>query len=139
MKFDYLKQPNFQEPNKKWVSRPMLPVHLFNGAQRVNALALVDSGADSSLFNASLAELLGIELERGKHQEFIGIAEARIDVYFHPINLQVAGDARLIEMNVGFTRSNSVGALLGQSDFFEEYQVIFERYKEKFELKPAKK
>jgi hypothetical protein len=60
MKFDYLKQPNFNDPQKPWISRPMIPVRLFHQGKHVDVYALVDSGADTSLFHASLATTLGI-------------------------------------------------------------------------------
>jgi hypothetical protein len=91
------------------------------------------------LFHSSLAELLGIELKKGRQQKFFGIAGAGIDVYFHKVKLKLVGGAESIVIDAGFTESNGVGAILGQSDFFEHYQIKFERYKERLEILPAKK
>lgn len=48
-------------PNEQWKRRPMLQIEIFGkkGSQKFNAL--VDSGADYSLFNIQVAELLGQE------------------------------------------------------------------------------
>ncbi len=52
---------------------------------------------------------------------------------------QPLGARERMTIDVGFTDSPGVMALLGQQDFFEHYQITFERYKERLELKPAKK
>jgi hypothetical protein len=138
MKFEYRKQPNFADPNKPWISRPMLPLKLSCRGKTVEVFALVDSGADTSLFHASLARTLGIDLMSGRKQTFFGIAQGMgVDAYFHTVSLQVLGGSP-IEMEIGFTESNGVGALLGQTGFFDAFIVRFEKAKERFELMPAK-
>jgi len=140
MKFDYLKQPNFSNPNQPWVSRPVIPVKLSRNGKSVQVYALLDSGADSSLFHVSLANELGIDLRSGSHQNFFGISGgAGIDASIHKIRIQVIGDPDPFEIEVGFTDSPGVGAILGQRGFFDHYQVRFERAKEKIELLPPKK
>ena len=58
--------------------------------------ALVDSGADISLFSAAAAHELLIDLESGEHQEFVGIYGHTIDVYYHTINVQLIGSPEKI-------------------------------------------
>src|SRR5882762_8260957 len=41
--------------------KPYLAVHLIHGNQRVNLIALVDSGADISVVDVSYADLLGLD------------------------------------------------------------------------------
>lgn len=137
MKFDYLRQPNFLNPNQPWISRPVIPVALLHKDKSIKVLALVDSGADISLFHASLARELGIDLANGRKEIFRGISEGQgVDVYIHGIGLQVIGGDP-IEIDVGFTESKSVGAILGQSGFFDHYHVKFERDKERVEIIPG--
>ncbi len=136
MKFDYRKQPNFASPNKMWVSRPFIPVRLSANSKHLDVYALVDSGADTCLFHSSIGEELEIEIEEGRKEMFFGISDVPIDVYFHRIRLQIMGDSGFIEIEAGFTKSSKVGALLGQSGFFENYHVKFERDKERFEITP---
>ncbi|MEK7181087.1 MAG: retropepsin-like aspartic protease [Patescibacteria group bacterium] len=139
MKFDYLKQPNFNNPNQPWVSRPFVPVRLFNGGKKIDIYALVDSGADASLFHSSLAKELGIDLVAGRKQTFFGISSGPgIEVYIHPIRLQVVGASETFEIEAGFTESQGVGAILGQSGFFDRYHIKFERDKERIEITPVK-
>lgn len=135
MKFDYLKQPNFLHPTKPWVSRPLIPVALLHNNKSIKVYALVDSGADMSLFHVSLARELGIEVANGRKEKFLGISEeAGIDVYVHTVGLQVIGNSEPIEIEIGFTESKNIGAILGQAGFFDHYHIKFERNKERFEI-----
>ena len=95
----------------------------------------MDSGADASLFHSSIAEILGIKLEDGLEKEFFGISEKSIKVYFHKIKMQAPGFDMPFEALIGFTKSNGVGALLGQADFFQRYKITFDRKKESIEIK----
>src|SRR5258708_39768657 len=86
MKFRYRKVPDNTNPKKSWISRPYVNVRLFCGSQYDDVRALIDTGADNSLFHSSIAKNLGIDLKAGRFQEFAGIAAgSTIDVYFHPI------------------------------------------------------
>jgi len=48
----------------------------------------------------------------------------------------VKGISDPINMEVGFTHSNGVGALVGQKGFFDNFQITFERYKNRFDITP---
>ena len=41
--------------------RPLVEVRLWHGSHSVRLIALVDSGADCSLFDASYADILGLD------------------------------------------------------------------------------
>ncbi len=139
MKFDYLKQPDLRDPNQPWASRPVIPVRLTHNSKEVEVYALVDSGADLSIFHGSVGRELGINITKGRKQQFSGISEGvGIDVYVHRVKLQVIGDTRQVEIEAGFTESKNVGAILGQTGFFDNYYVKFERNKERIEITPAK-
>jgi hypothetical protein len=127
MKFEYLKQPNFNDPQKPWIARPMVPIRLSHQGKHIDVYALVDSGADTALFHSSIAIELGIDIKKGRKQAFRGIAEnAAVDGYFHRVSLQVIGAPTPIEMEIGFTESKGVGALLGQTGFFDAYDIRFD-------------
>lgn len=89
MKFDYLKQPNFTNPAQEWSSRPLIPVRLLREGRHLDVYALIDSGADASLFHASIAKELGIDVGSGRKERFFGISGDGIDVFVHPVRLQV--------------------------------------------------
>lgn len=140
MKFEYLKQPNFANPNRPWISRPLIPIRLSNKEKHVEVFALVDSGADASLFHSSLAKELGIDLQTGQKQTFFGISGGvGVEVYLHVIRIQIIGASETIDIEAGFTDSLGVGAILGQSGFFDHYHIKFERDKERIEITPTRK
>jgi len=138
MIFDYVKQPSQIHPSHPWIPRPIIPVRLFHKAVDLDVYALIDSGADASLFDAQVAQDLLIDLEAGRKQTLYGVSGHPIEVYFHKIKLQIIGSKESIELEVGFTDATAYTALLGQVDFFMHYQITFERAKERIKITPAK-
>lgn len=137
MKFDYIKQASSIDPARPWIPRPIIPIRLANKAMDIDLYALIDSGADASIFHADIAKDLLIDLESGRKQELFGVSGHPIVVYFHKVKLQIIGSKDSITIEAGFTNSTSIPALLGQADFFKQYKISFERYKEQIEIKPA--
>jgi Aspartyl protease len=138
MQFDYQKRPVLTDPVAPWVIKPYLRITLSHNSSSVELDALIDSGADVSIFHASLAKALGLDVEAGLQQHFRGISGEPIPSYFHTLQLQVMGLSP-IQVAVAFTDSPGVVALLGQADFFQAHQIKFERYKERIEINPAPK
>lgn len=134
MKFKYRKIPDDTNPPYKFVSVPLLPITLFYGNKQQNLLGLLDSGADECMFHSSIGELLGIDVKSGRSKRHFGIAGQPIDSFMHTIQLQVQGYHARIELEAAFTDYNEM-PLIGQRGFFDNYQVIFERYKGRFEIK----
>lgn len=138
MKFPYLKTPH-SNPNKKWISRPIIPVTLFGPKGSVNVHALLDSGADKCLFSNQLGEEIGLDLKEGEEETFSGIEGGQIMTYLHKIHLQIIGDSNKISVIVGFTDAPGVNAILGQEGFFDAFRVKFERDCDTIEINPSKK
>src|SRR6266403_4598717 len=111
--FDYRKIPNHAVPRKRWIKRPMLQVTLVNGTTHQQIVCLVDSGADECLFHASIGRSLGLDLERGTHKIFDGIAGS-IDAYIHPVEIQIQDFPERVKIEAAFTESDGVHAILGQ-------------------------
>ena len=131
--FDYRKIPNHMVPRKRWIKRPMLQLTLFNGVRHQQVVCLLDSGADECLFHASIAESLGIDVESGRRKEFAGIAGS-IEAYMHPVEIQVQSFPERVKIEVAFTESEGVHAILGQAGFFENFKICFERYRWRIEI-----
>jgi hypothetical protein len=86
---------------KKWISRPLIPVIIFGPKSNIKVLALIDSGADKCLFNAQIGREIGLEVEKGKPETFMGIEGGRLVAYIHKIKLQVVGIENIIEIEAG--------------------------------------
>lgn len=106
---------------------PVLPVRLSygHGKQTPSIQALIDSGAADTLFRADIGQALGIKVQDGIKSDISGIVPgAKLDVFYHQVNLWVGAD--MIRIVAGFAPELSVAALLGRCGFFEHFIVKFD-------------
>ncbi len=113
---------------------PMMPVTLI-GRQSVPTIGLVDSGAAVNVLPFSLGQQLGfIWDQETKSVELSGnlaAVEARVVVVssvvrkFAPVRLAFA-----------WSKTDSVSLILGQVNFFLEFDVCFFRSRALFEVRP---
>lgn len=129
MKFLYLKY-------ETRILRPVITVKLSRDSHVIAAEALIDSGADISLFDAEIAEALGLKLFDGRRDEIQGLSHGSgLFYYVHDITLTV-GDL-VMTVPVGFMPNmpDFGYGLLGQRGFFERCLVSFDRWNETIEIK----
>ncbi len=140
MKFKY---SSFIPPYliKHWIKKPIIQIEVFgsNGSKKFNAL--IDSGADYSLFNIQVAKLAGLDLSKAEICPFVGIGgKQEIPAYLlEDVEIKLEGINQKIKIPVGFIDSESVGLLLGQEGFFDNYRIKFEKDHDVFEIIPVKK
>ena len=117
--------------------RPVIAIKLKSGPAVVDYEVLVDSGADLCIFHAEMAELLGIDITKGKPAHVFGVGGKASVYYLHPIEIEVGGWTYKIE--AGFMPSVSGHmmryGLVGQKGFFDVFIVKFNLLKEEIELK----
>jgi len=136
-KLDYRKfpaEPTEPFPHRNSVIRPVVPIALINGSNRVRMYALIDSGADYCIFHDEIGEQIGLHIESGKALPFSGIGSAGQTAYFHNIKLEVGGHE--FDCYAGFSSDiqNLPYGLLGQVGFFDIFRVAFDYKKEKIKL-----
>lgn len=136
MKFRYIKFPT-ADPTKKWFSRPLIPIRVQGPRGEWQGYALIDSGADRSLFNFEIGQLIGLDVSSGEVEYFGGIGGTRIPAFLHSIRIQILGFSETIEIKAGFADSPGVGAILGQEGFFDAYRIKFERDRGIIEINPT--
>ena len=103
---------------------PLIQVTLFRNEARVSERALIDSGADASLFSAAVATQLGIDIERGRRLDTIGWNGARMTIYLHRVGLTIADFH--VSATVGFSADLQIGFnLLGRYSIFDQLQFCF--------------
>jgi len=105
----------------------------FQWGETQQVICLVDSGADESLFHSSIARNLGIEIETGIYKRFDGIA-GTLEAYMHPIDVEVQGFSERVTIEIGFTESEGVDAILGQMGFFDNHTICFDRRRGRMEI-----
>lgn len=113
------------------VARPIVRVTLRSRSGKpFDITALVDSGADVSMFSPSVARIMGIKLLRGKRRTFHALG-GTLDACLHRVSLQI-GEMK-VKARVAFPRveiPNVVGRLdvLRNSSILlrDETEVCFE-------------
>lgn len=121
----------------KKVLRPIIPIILIYGKIIVGYEALIDSGADYNIFDAEIADVLGIKLTAGNRRQVVGLG-GRIKGYEHGVNLRI-GEYQY-KTNVIFSKEippNSFG-VLGNQGFFDQFDVGFSLRKRKIILNPGR-
>lgn len=137
MKFPYLKLPS-TDPGQKWVKRPLIPVKLIGPKNVWQGDALVDSGADRSLFSLEIGKFLGLDFSHSKGELFGGIGQDKVLVYTREIYLEVLDLEKKIKISAGFMSHANIAAILGQEGFFDNFSVKFERDNDSIEITVTK-
>lgn len=104
--------------------------------ESIEVRCLIDSGAGESIFNADLAQGLGLDVRSGTQHPFFGISGDPVMGYDHLVRFRLRKDANEYPITVSFVPGLNVTGLLGRGGFFEHYRVIFEQYHKRFELFP---
>jgi len=137
MKFPFFKIPTAIP--EKWIIRPIIPIRIFGPGESIMVDALIDSGADCSVFNDEIGREIGLNLGAYPIEKLSGIEGGIIPAKLHKIKIQIVGLKEKIEIVARFTESKGVSAILGQEGFFDAYHIKFERTRGIIEITPAKK
>ena len=82
MQFYYKK---FKLTDESELLKPIIPIRLLFNGNSIRYEALIDSGADSNIFNAEIGEILGIDIYSGKEIKFSGVSGNPFIVYLHDL------------------------------------------------------
>ena len=132
MKFRYKRVPSDVDP-AGYSTQPYIQVTLRHKNKALNLRALIDSGAADCIFHKSVGAALGIDIEAGEPKTYTGLANQSVVGYVHPVSLQVQGISEWVPIEAGFIDADLI-SLLGQSGFFDNFQIVFERYRGRFEV-----
>jgi hypothetical protein len=138
MKFPYLKfpaQPTEAFPNRHNTLRPVLPLKLKYNSNQLDYFALIDSGADHSIFHAGIGEGLGLSVKNGNKLHFWGIYDKKQLAYFHKITINIGGHDYKCYCGFSYEIESLPYGLLGQDDFFKQFKIILDYSKKQFEMK----
>lgn len=139
MKFRYQKFPVDKEncpfPNKKSALRPVVQIDFQTTNGRFGYFVLIDSGADYCIFHASIGELLGLDIKKGKSLTFFGTSGEPQKAYFQEVTFGIGGQQHTCEVGFSYEMEKLAYGLLGQDGFFNKWIVKFECHKERLELK----
>ena len=118
------------------ILRPIIPVQLFGKGDKINYEILLDSGADTCVFDGSIGELLGLDVATGTPVQFSGVQNATAgQAYLHNVDLSIGGHKLAIPAIFSFDLSSRGYGILGQRGFFDIFSVKFDYQREEIELK----
>ncbi len=120
------------------VLRPVIPIVLRSRGRWQSYEVLVDSGADSCVFDADIAEVLSIPLTKGELRYVGGITGSVETYYVHPVTLIVGGLECDIQAGFLSNIAPTGYGIVGQRGFFDLFVVKFDLLKEEVELVPRK-
>lgn len=119
-------------------SLPWLPLRLVNGQHDVEAIGLVDSGATVNVLPYDLGTRLGADWE--DQQAVIRLSGSLGDQPAMPLFVIAhVGDFQPVRLAFAWTKAPHAPLVLGQMNFFIEFDVCFYRAKLEFEINAAKK
>ena len=116
-------------------SLPRVPLVLRTAAVSLETLGLVDSGATVNVLPHSIGQRLGMTWDDRK--AIIRLSgslggESALPVFA----LATIGDLPLVRLAFAWTRREDVPVILGQTNFFMEFDVHFYRSRLEFEISP---
>jgi predicted aspartyl protease len=136
MKFKYRYLRDSSGSRRDFVRLPLLQVRLGFGANNTDVVGLVDTGATDCLFDRDVADDLRIKLaDSDITREYVGVGGQSVLGHIHVIRFQIQGFSEWVEIEVGFIDAKLPYQLLGQSGFFDNYEISFQRYRGRFEIK----
>jgi hypothetical protein len=112
---------------------PLLEVRLRNGENYIDVDCLVDSGAVDSMFHTDFADELGIDLTNREQHDYYAVDGNIMRGWVASVQLEINGIAHPIQMDVAFVEENEI-PLLGQSGFFDNFEVRFRGFIGVFEI-----
>lgn len=110
---------------------PFIPVKLYYGKKSIRVHALIDSGCTTTHIHTDIVRVLGIDLSNAKEKNSSGITGSAIGRHSHLL-VEIEGHGDPFESPVAFLSTLPVPMLLGQNNFFDKFNVRFEKPKASF-------
>ncbi len=137
MKYDYKTLP-FPDKRGRFIKQPLVEIEIFGSNGNRKGMALIDSGADRSVFNIKVAKILGIDLSKASKDGVRGIF-GESEVLVTDVEIKIEHLNEKCKIPVSFIDSPFVGLLLGEEGFFDTHRIKFEKDHDTFEINPVRK
>lgn len=143
MKFKFKKfpaNPTPAFPDRHSILFPIIPIRLINPSKKekyIDLWALIDSGADTSIFPAEIAKKIELPIDKEKAQPTSGIIGNQFETYLQNIIFEVGGWQ--FKSYACFTFTDIYLPILGREGFFNLFEIKIDYSKENIELKPKLK
>lgn len=114
---------------------PYLPLMLSLNSKSLNTEGLLDTGASVNVLPYELGLELGLSWENETLSVFLSGNLARFEARAVVINAQVSSFPT-VDLAFAWTKATNVPLILGQANFFFEFDVCFFRTRSEFEVRP---
>lgn len=114
---------------------PYLPLTLSLDGQSLNTKGLLDTGASVNVLPYELGIQLGLIWENETLSVVLAGNLARFEARAVVVDAQVSSFSR-VNLAFAWTRATDVPLILGQANFFFEFEVCFFRARSEFEIRP---
>lgn len=126
LKFPYKKYPDPQAPSGFYYAASV-PVNIAlptkNSPRSKRFDAIIDSGATTCVFHASIGRAIGLDIEKGQPTQTQGVA-GPCKIYLHDISLYIPGG--VVATRARFLDELPLAGLLGMVGFFEHFRITFD-------------
>lgn len=112
---------------------PMVEVKLINNNRHVRLFALIDTGADYTLFSKAIAKELGLVIEKGE-MKILEAAAGNVVGYLHPLTAIIAD--KEMKILACFCENDLPENILGRKDIINNFTLIMDKFR--FELKGSR-
>jgi hypothetical protein len=117
------------------VYEPTIPVEIIGPDKTVEALMVVDSGADISLLPHWVAEIVGLLLNTENRRDIHGIGEESIPYILDTVRMRIADSE--ISPRIAWALDEEVPFVLGRLDVFKKFSIEFREFEDKIIIERA--
>jgi hypothetical protein len=117
------------------VYEPTIPVEIIGPNKTVEALMVVDSGADISLLPHWVAEIVGLHLNSENRRDIHGIGDESIPYILDTVRMRIADSE--ITPRIAWALGEEVPFVLGRLDVFKEFSIEFREFEDKIIIERA--
>jgi hypothetical protein len=113
---------------------PIIEIEVSSNDKKLTVMALIDSGATTTNMDSDIARYLGIDLDKCtiiKNKGVNSVSDGRLS----RANLKIKDMGNKFDSPVIFMEKLPCAVLLGQDNFFDNFDVKFEKRNGTFELK----
>lgn len=119
---------------------PLIPMKFFyDGKETPFIDALLDSGGDFIVVPLAIAKYLKLRLEKAG---CVDTAGGTTTLYRATVNMDLGTSEKKIsytDLEIHVSTRNDIPVLLGRCPIFEDYEIVFQKYKNQLILKPIHK
>ena len=114
---------------------PILPIRLSRGQVAIDVIGLIDSGADISVLPFTIGLQFGVDWNSLVVPCFVGGSAGRIPGKMLLLTGAIATFPP-VQLVFAWVQSDTVPLILGQTNFFMEFDVCFFRSQNSFQIQP---